>query len=250
MPPRRALRAIQLGGITLGSAGCSGPLSTLDPAGPSAAVVADMFWIMTGGSLVLFGLVMALFAMVYLRPAWGRRVAPYRWIVYGGLGLPALVLPPLAGYSLWVGERILPTPERDAVRIEVIGQMWFWTFRYPDHGGHETVDIIHLPAGEPVEVLLTSRDIIHSFWIPRVAPKRDNIPGQVNVMRLQADAPGRLEGVCAEFCGLGHADMRFEVRVHPPEEMEAAILAEPQGFPPETPEAAPTPEGLAPEPLR
>jgi cytochrome c oxidase subunit 2 len=259
MPPRRAARTIQprrarrlvpLAGTTLLVAGCSGPLSTLDPAGPSAAVIANFFWVMVAGSFVLFALVMALFAMVYLRPGWGAGLSGYRWIVYGGLGLPALVLPPLAGYSLWVGERILPTPERDAVRIEAIGRMWFWTFRYPDHGGHETIDVIHLPAGEPVEIFLTSEDVIHSFWIPRVAPKRDNIPGHINIMRIQADTPGILEGQCAEFCGLAHADMRFEVRVHPPEEMEAAILETPQGFPARTPDEPPLPEGLPPEPMR
>jgi cytochrome c oxidase subunit II len=246
----RGRRAIQFGGITLVAAGCSGPLSTLDPAGPSAAVVANFFWIMTAGSFVLFVLVMALFAMVYLRPGWGVRLAPHRWIVYGGLVLPALVLPPLSAYSLYVGERILPTPERDAIRIDAIGRMWSWTFRYPDHGGVETVDVLHLPAGQPVEVFLTSEDVIHSFWVPRLAPKRDNIPGHINVMRLQADEPGVLEGQCAEFCGLGHADMRFEVHVHAPDAFEAALAGQPVGAPARTPDEPPTPEGLPPEPLR
>jgi cytochrome c oxidase subunit II len=209
-----------------------------------------MFWVMTIGSLALFALVMALFAMVYLRPSWGRGVSPYRWIVYGGLGLPAIVLPPLTGYSLWVGERIWPTPERDAMRIEAVGQQFFWTFRYPDHGGAETIDILHLPAGEPVEIELTSLDVIHSFWVPRLAGKRDNVPGHVNLLRVQADQPGTMEGVCAEFCGIGHADMRFVVRVHPPEELEAALAAEPHAAPPRTPAGPPTPEGLPPEPLR
>lgn len=241
---------IQIALSTLLVAGCSGPLSTLDPAGPSAAIVAEMFWIMTAGSFVLFLLVMGLFALVYLRPGWGSGLSPYRWIVYGGLVLPALVLPTLSIYSLWVGERTWPTPERDAIRIEAIGQMWFWTFRYPDHGGVETIDILHLPAGEPVEILLTSRDVIHSFWVPRIAGKRDNVPGHLNIMRIQADEPGILEGQCAEFCGLGHADMRFEVRVHPPEDFAAALEAEPLGEPARTPDEPPLPEGPPPEPFR
>ncbi len=213
-----------------------------------------MFW----GSAALFLLTIGLFALVMLRPRWGARVSAGRWIVYGGLGLPALVLPPLAGYSLWIGEGLLPSPERDAVRIEAEGAMWFWTFRYPDHGGAETIDILHLPEGEPVEIHLTSRDVIHSFWIPRLTGKRDNVPGQVNVLRLRADAAGgdnsgdhaAIEGVCAEYCGRGHASMRFEVRVHPAAEMEAAIAAEPAGEPPRVPGGPPVPAGLPVEPLR
>jgi cytochrome c oxidase subunit II len=205
-----------------------------------------MFW----GASVLFLLVIALFALVWLRPAWAARVGPLQWIVYGGLVLPAVVLPPLAGYSLYVGESILPTPARDAVRIEAEGRMWSWTFRYPDHGGAETVDVLHLPAGEPVEMELTSVDVIHSFWVPRLGGKRDALPGTVNLLRIEADAPGELEGICAEFCGIGHADMRFEVHVHAPEDFAGALAARPVGEPPRTPAAPPTPEGPHPEPLR
>jgi cytochrome c oxidase subunit II len=228
----------------------AGPLSALDPAGPAARSVATLFWVMTFGSMVLFGLVIALFAMVYLRPDWGRGLSPYRWIVAGGLVLPGLVLPPLTVYSLFVGEQTWPTPARDTLRIEAVAQQFFWTFRYPDHGGAETVDVLHLPAGEPVEIELTSRDVIHSFWVPRLAGKRDTVPGHVNLLRLQADRPGSMEGVCAEFCGLGHANMRFLVRVHPPEAFAAALAAEAEAAPPQTPDAPPTPEGLPPEQLR
>ncbi|GGX07361.1 QoxB, Quinol oxidase subunit II [Pigmentiphaga litoralis] len=74
--------------------------------------------------------------------------------------------------------------------------------------------IIHIPAGEPVDFHITSRDVIHSFWIPRLGGKMDAIPGRVNILRLQADAPGIYRGVCAEFCGVGHALMPFEVHAH------------------------------------
>jgi cytochrome c oxidase subunit 2 len=66
-----------------------------------------------------------------------------------------------------------------------------------------------------VDVHIRSEDVIHSFWVPRLAGKMDAIPGHVNVLRIQVDQPGVYRGVCAEFCGLEHATMSFEVRAHP-----------------------------------
>jgi len=204
-------------------AGCAGPLSTLDPSGPAAAAIARLWWVMLAGSLVLFALVMVLFALAFLRPGWGASAPPHRWIVLGGLALPAVVLVPLVAYGLIAGERLLPLPGATPPRIEVHAEQWGWTFRYPDHGGKATAGVLHLPAGTPVDIVVTSRDVIHSFWIPRLAGKIDAIPGRVNVLRIQADAPGRYEGTCSEFCGVGHAVMRFEVVAHPPGEFPAAL---------------------------
>jgi len=82
-----------------------------------------------------------------------------------------------------------------------------------------------MPAGTPVDILVTSQDVIHAFWIPRFAGKIDAVPGHVNRLRIQADRPGRYAGQCNEFCGLHHAGMRFDVIVHRPEEF-AAVLAQ------------------------
>ena len=178
---------------------------------------------MLAGAIVLFALVMGLFAAAFLRPGWGASVSPQRWIVLGGLALPAVVLVPLVAYGLVAGERLLPLPGVTPPRIEVRAEQWGWTFRYPDHGGRRTAGVLHLPAGTPVDIVVTSRDVIHSFWIPRLAGKIDVIPGRVNVLRIQADRPGRYEGLCAEFCGVGHAGMRFEVVVHPAADFPAAL---------------------------
>lgn len=207
----------------MAAGGCSAPLSTLDPAGPVASSLAQLWWVMFWGAAVLFTLVMALLALVMFRQGWGKRISPRAWIISGGLVLPALVLPPLVGYSLLQGERILPRPGAEVPRIKVEAFRWGWRFRYPDHGGGETQDVLHLPAGEPVDMLITGRDVIHSFWVPQLAGKLDAIPGHVNVLRIVADAPGRLQGQCAEFCGTGHADMRFEVIVHPSADFTAAL---------------------------
>jgi cytochrome c oxidase subunit II len=178
---------------------------------------------MLAGAAALFVLVMAVFAMVYLRPGWGSGVSPARWVVLGGLVLPAIVLLPLVAYALIAGERLLPLPGSVPPRIEAEGRQWFWTFRYPDHGGVETKNVMLLPAGVPVDIVVTSRDVIHAFWIPRLAGKIDAIPGHPNVLRIKADAPGRFDALCNEFCGVGHAGMRFTVIVHRPEDFSAAF---------------------------
>jgi cytochrome c oxidase subunit II len=204
-------------------AGCSGPLSALEPRGPAGGSIATLWWVMLIGSALLFALVLAIFALVYLRPGWGSSVSPMRWIVLGGLVLPALVLIPLVGYALIAGERLLPLPGSSVPQVEAEAAQWAWTFRYPGHPGIVTHDELHIPAGVPVDVLISSRDVIHSLWIPQLAGKLDAIPGHVNRLRIQADQPGRYEGVCNQFCGLGHANMRFVVVADPPEEFNAAI---------------------------
>jgi cytochrome c oxidase subunit II len=203
--------------------GCTGPLSTLDPAGPAAASIAALWWAMLVGSTALFALVMVIFVLVVWRPGWGSGVSPTRWIVLGGLGLPAVVLTPLIAYALIAGERLLPLPGAELLRIEAEAEQWRWTFRYPGHGGIETENVMHLPAGVLVDVVVTGLDVIHAFWIPRLAGKIDAVPGHVNLLRIQAGVPGRYEGLCNEFCGRGHSGMRFDVFVHPAADFSAAI---------------------------
>ncbi|WP_253189797.1 cytochrome c oxidase subunit II [Paraburkholderia fungorum] len=203
--------------------GCAGPLSTLAPSGPSAASIAGLWWVMLAGAAVLFALVLVLFLMVYRRPGWGSRVSPGRWIVLGGLVLPAIVLIPLICYALYAGEQLLPLPGHAPQRIEAIGKQWNWTFRYPDQGGVETHGVLHVPAGMPVDIVVTSQDVVHSFWIPRFAGKIDAVPGHATHLRIQADQPGEYEGLCNQFCGLGHAGMHFSVSVDRPEDFAAAV---------------------------
>ena len=166
---------------------------------------------------------MVIFALVVWWPGWGSGVSPARWIVLGGLFLPAVVLTPLVAYALIAGERLLPLPGAEPLRIEARAQRWVWTFSYPHHGGIETKGVMHLPVGIPVDVVVTSLDVIHAFWIPRLAGKIDAVPGHVNLLRIQADVPGRYQGLCNEFCGSGHSGMRFDVIVHPAADFSAAI---------------------------
>jgi len=206
-------------------AGCSGDLSTLDPAGPRAANLATLWWIMLAGSAVLFALVMVLFALVYLRRDWLARLTPGQWIIGGGLIMPIPVLVGLTGTALVLGEQLLPHGEVE-VRVAAEGRQWDWTFSYPDAPGVEPGNILHLPAGMPVDIIVTSADVIHSFWVPRLGGKIDAIPGHTNVIRLQADAPGTYWGQNAEYNGVGHDNMIFQVHVHSPEDFTALMAGE------------------------
>ena len=179
---------------------------------------------MAAGATAIFILVMVLLAIAFMRPGIGRDVDPKRWLVWGGLAFPGVVLSALLIYALFAGERILPHPETPGVvQIEARPQMWFWEFRYPDLTDEVTIDQLHIPAGVPVDVHVIGTDVIHSFWVPRLAGKIDAMPGHNNIIRMMADRPGTFGGVCTEFCGVGHVDMVFSVTAHPAESFEQAL---------------------------
>ena len=173
------------------------------------------------GSIFLFGLVMALFALTMLRPGFGSSVPAGTWIVSGGLLMPVPILTLLVYFALFQGERLLPHQDEtiQPLRIEARARQWEWEFRYLDDGGTpSTTDILHIPAGRPVDIVTVSEDVIHSFWVPRLGGKVDATPGHTSRMRLLADRAGRFGGVCAEYCGRGHSAMRFWVEAHEPED--------------------------------
>ena len=110
--------------------------------------------------------------------------------------------------------------------VEVIGFQWQWRFNYPESGVAvvgtelERPELV-LPAGATVQFDVTSIDVVHSFWIPGFRYKRDMFPGQVET--FQVDITGDTgeypnDGICAEFCGLDHTTMRFDVRIVTPDE--------------------------------
>ena len=113
----------------------------------------------------------------------------------------------------------LPDGEGKTLRINVTGHQWWWQVHYPD-SGIQLRDELHIPVGVPVDLHLTSADVVHSFWVPRLGGKLDMIPGRTNVLRLQADRADTYRGMCAEFCGLEHAHMRFTVTAHDPGEFK------------------------------
>ncbi|GEC17349.1 cytochrome c oxidase subunit II [Nitrobacter winogradskyi] len=206
--------------------GCTGPLSALDPAGPAAASTATLWWIMFSGAAVLSLLMAVLVALAFLKPGIASLWSARSWIIYGGLVMPGAVLSALLIAALVLGERMIARPlEQPPLKVAAQARQWTWSFAYPDsRRATLSVNVLHIPAGEPVDVTVTTTDVIHSFWVPRLGGKIDAIPGHRNVVRLQADRPGVYGGVCAEFCGAGHSAMPFTVLAHEPEEF-AAIMA-------------------------
>jgi cytochrome c oxidase subunit 2 len=105
------------------------------------------------------------------------------------------------------------------MQIQVTGQQWFWTFKYEE--GVTTSREVFIPVGQPVEFIVTSRDVIHSFWVPQLGGKIDAIPGRRTTTWFEAQEPGTYLGQCAEFCGLEHYAMLFDVHVLPESEFAA-----------------------------
>ena len=222
--------------------GCEGLQSTLAPQGPAARSIANISWVMFIGAAVVLALVMALALVAVLRaPAKRRGISDGMLIAVGGFAWPVLTLSALLVYGVYqMGDLRADDPE-DMLRIEVIGNQWWWEVRYPGRDGAPdavTANEIHIPAGVPVAVALRSRDVIHSFWVPNLAGKMDLIPGRTNHLRLQADAPGRFRGQCAEFCGAQHARMAFLVVAEPPERFAAWLAAQRRPAAPPAGEAA------------
>lgn len=216
--------------IAFALVGCAGPLSILDPAGPSAAAIAVVWWWMFGGALaVLAGVVLAWLLALRPRPETSpeqaRRLGR-RWILGGGVALPVVAITALLVFGSPAGFHQLPLPGTGAapLRIDAIGHQWWWELRYP--GGANLRNEMRMPAGRPVDVYTHSSDVIHSFWVPRLGGKLDAVPGRQFVVRLQADRPGMYRGVCAEFCGTGHADMTMTVLAMEPAAFDAWLSAQ------------------------
>jgi cytochrome c oxidase subunit II len=133
------------------------------------------------------------------------------------------VVVPLAFFLtwFWMGYRdfvTLATPPKDATDIYVMGKQWMWKFSYP--GGPSSVSVLRVPAHRPVRLLLTSRDVIHSFFVPEFRIKMDAVPGRYTQTWFTAVKPGRYQVLCAEYCGTQHSMMRGEVVVLEPSEFD------------------------------
>jgi cytochrome c oxidase subunit II len=216
------------GGLALGA--CQGPQSAFAPAGVEAERVLALWWTMAAGAALIYLLVLG--AAVYaalVAPERHPRFPGIRFIIGGGVALPVVVLAALLSYSFVLARDFTRALPQGALRIEVVGKQWWWEVRYLVPGGAAPVvaaNELRLPAGEPVELLLSASDVIHSFWLPSIAGKRDMIPGQVNRLVLDPKEPGVYRGQCAEYCGGPHALMAFHAIVQEPAAFAAWLEAE------------------------
>lgn len=200
----------------------AGPMSTLDPAGPAARSIATVWWVMFWGSLLITAGMIALALHAFY-----RRGGPIgdggarRLIIWGGLVLPFAVITGLLAYGLRAGHAMLPLPlGEDVPAIGLTGHQWWWEVTYEGEDGATIhgANVIHIPAGRPVDIHVDTADVIHAFWIPRLGGKIDAIPGRTNVMRVFAEQPGVYRGQCAEFCGAQHARMGLTMIAHADED--------------------------------
>ena len=220
------------------------PQSVLYPAGSDAEAIATLGWVMFGTATAIFLGVLAIAIGGYLGgESIRRRLASRSFIVIAGAVFPAVVLAALLVYALTLtGARISPI-EPNVLRIEIIGEQWWWRVRYPAAGEARevvTANEIRVPTGRPVDIKLSSADVIHSFWVPNIAGKVDMIPGLTNRIRLRPTAAGTYRGQCAEYCGGPHALMAFHVVVLEPTQFADWLAA--QGRP-AAPAAAPHKRG-------
>ena len=225
-------RPLALAALMAALAACAAPQSALEPAGPAAEWLRELFFVMLGGAVLIYLFVMGcLVWAVFISPGRHPNFKGTWFIMGGGVVLPAIVLTSLLVYSFVLGRELTPALPDDALRIEVVGKRWWWEVRYLPPGSDEPVvsaNELRLPAGQPVELLLSSTDVIHSFWVPSLAGKMDMIPGRVNRLVLEADEPGIYRGQCAEYCGGAHALMAFYAVAEPPEMFEAWLEREAQ----------------------
>jgi cytochrome c oxidase subunit 2 len=138
---------------------------------------------------------------------------------------PALILAVIFVLTLGTMAEINGAGVAPAMRIAATGRQWWWEFSY---GGVKTANELHIPVDTPIDLDVTSADVIHSFWVPELGPKKDMLPGVTNRLRLLAPRAGSYEGQCAEFCGIEHAWMRIRVVVQSRPEFDAWLRTQAQ----------------------
>jgi cytochrome c oxidase subunit II len=220
------------------AAGCGSvdrfPQTSLDPRSDFAEMI-DGLWNLT---LVLgVGVAVIVFAILAYILVRFRHVpgSPPPAQVHGNTRLelawtliPAVLIAIIAVPTVRVIFATQAQAPANAIPIDVYGWQWWWEFRYPLANGDTvvTANEIHVPVGQPIELRMTSRDVIHSFWVPQMGGKRDVIPNRLNRIVFTPYEPGVYLGVCAEFCGESHALMRMRLIAHPPEQFERWLANE------------------------
>jgi cytochrome c oxidase subunit 2 len=212
--------------------GCTEFQSPLVPAGEQAAGIHSLFWLMVAVCGLMYLLVITGLGLGIWR-ARRKAVANGEPIVGpADIGLNRTLL-------LWIGLIVAGLTvlivgsflarARDALEVRVTGHQWWWRIQYRDPatgGWIETANELHLPLGRTTRVSLASSDVIHSFWVPNVAQKLDMVPGRINLIDLTPTRIGWFRGQCAEFCGVQHAHMAFDVKVDSGESFDAWLAGQ------------------------
>jgi cytochrome c oxidase subunit 2 len=219
LPRRHKLAALAASAILLTTA-CGGPFpqSTLSPTADLGFQIDGLFRLILWLAAAVFVVVETLLIYVAIRyrarpgqppPArvHGHTLLEISWTL-----APAVILIIVAVPTIQTILRTQRAPGPDALEVSVIGHQWWWEYRYPA-SGVVTANELHLPVGKPVVLAMTSADVIHSFWAPRLGGKRDVVQGRTNRIQFTPDSVGVFLGQCAEFCGQSHANMGLRVVV-------------------------------------
>ena len=199
---------------------CSGPFpqSVFAPKSDFAVELDGLFWNIFWWAVAVFLIVETLLVIAIARyrarpgaptpkPVHGHTLLEIGWTLAPALILVFIAVPTMRTIFATAGH----APD-GALRVEVIGHQWWWEYRYPTLG-ISTSNELHLPVGTPVQVEMTSADVIHSFWVPALGGKRDLTQGRHSRIAFRANSTGEYWGQCAEFCGASHANMRLRVMV-------------------------------------
>jgi cytochrome c oxidase subunit II len=247
---RRLLLGMMASAVLL-SGGCGGRQSIVDTANPAAREIEGLWWMSLASTGLLSILVIGSLFWAVLRarrahddPGPATEVLGLdeqkredRWVLILGAGMPALFLVGFLIVAVRTGISVANPSSEPSLTVDVIGHKFWWEITYPEQG-IATANELHIPVGEPVEVRVTSADVIHSFWVPKLSPgKIDMVPGRTNVIWMSANEPGEYRGQCTEFCGVQHALMSMLVIASEPDEFDAWIAARTQPMvPPDEPE--------------
>ena len=233
------LAAVLLVPLLLAACGENLPATTTHPAGTHAQRIYELlvpiFWVALAVFVVVESLLIYSVVRFRQRPdsgiptqIHGNTTIEIAWTI-----APALILLVIAVLTFRT-QAIQSVQPTDAMKIEVIGHQWWWEFRYPDQKVVTASDM-YIPVGRNITLQMTGKDVIHSFWMPKLAGKTDTIPGTTNYLSFQAEQAGIYRGLCAEFCGEQHAVMRFRVVAVPPDVFDS-WLAQHAAAPPPPPD--------------
>jgi cytochrome c oxidase subunit 2 len=212
----------------------------LDPVGDQARHIDSLWRTMLVVCGVMYVLVLAFLAWALYRARSARRTtgeaAPDAPLAGHSAAEPALERS-LSGWAAlivaglvllvtvsFLVDRSLAETGPDPLHVKVTAHQWWWEVEYPSQGQDArfvTANELHLPLDRPTVIELRAQDVIHSFWAPNLSGKTDLIPGRVNYIALTPRRLGPFRGQCAEFCGLEHAKMAFDVKVETPQDFEA-----------------------------
>src|SRR5436190_19701146 len=208
--------ALVCGSLVLAACGQDLPATTTYPAGDHAQRIYDLmvpvFWAALGVFVVVEGLLV--YSVFRFRQRSESDPMPAQ--IHGNTRIeimwtiaPALILLVIAVLTFRTQAENSVQPV-DAMKIQIVGHQWWWEFKYPD-SKVVTANDVYIPTGQDIQFEMTSADVIHDPWMPKLAGKTDAIPGHTTLVSFRTDKPGIYRGLCAEFCGTEHAVMRFRV---------------------------------------